>query len=834
MFGPGDDGESQSSQVNACTETPESFRFEHGTDGHADPLGAAAASQARAGRIRRAQDIAQPADARHKIRPNDFVLANDKIAVYIEAEGASDGYFPYGGEILGIEPIGPDGRPQGVSYYGEGTLMFGLQTISPERVSVLADGSDGGPAIVRASGTLKMIPVLDTFIAVWPDMYNFPVALDYILEPGASRVKLRFSVANTRPDPVDFSEAQHLGFFQGSRSQTFYEGSGFGRPPGDLSFVAWESDTSSFMVHSPLGPVASALDISGLQVFRSPPLSLKGCEKRTADYLEITASAGGIDKLLETKRKTYAEPAWREVRGVVREAGGGVLPGTIVHATSQAAYLTRAVADAHGAFVLHVPPGPVEITPTNKGWAIPAARPLAEGATTMDLTLPRRATIEVDAVDSQTQTSLPVRVQIISTRAHAPESFGVKDEPDDRLYREYVMDGHTSLPVPPGSHRIVVSRGYEYEIFDAPIVAEEGRTTKVRVALTRSVDSSGVMCADFHIHSIYSADSSDPVEKKVRGAIADGLEIPVSTEHEYVIDFQPTIERLGLSQWAFGMAGEELTTFGWGHFGVFPMSVQPSAPNNGAIDWSWKNPPQLFPEINALPSRPMLIVNHPRSGGMGYFESAGFDPETANGSESSLWSEAFGAVEVFNDSDFEANRAQTVADWFGLLNAGKIRTAVGSSDSHELSKAPVGYPRTCLYFGHDDPRQLSPEKVRDALRAGTAIVSGGLTMTVEGPGGILPGGTSTPGAYKVVIASPGWVSASNLEVIVDGVTTQRLDLDPNATGPGPGKRHEVTINVAPVQSRPHHWVVFHARGRGDLAPLHPGRRPFAVSNPIFF
>ena len=28
-------------------------------------------------------------------------------------------------------------------------------------------------------------------------------------------------------------------------------------------------------------------------------------------------------------------------------------------------------------------------------------------------------------------------------------------------------------------------------------------------------------------------------------------------------------------------------------------------------------------------------------------------------------------------------------------------------------------------------------------------------------------------------------------------------------------------------------VAFHAKDLGDLAPLHPGRRPFAFSNPVF-
>ena len=33
--------------------------------------------------------------------------------------------------------------------------------------------------------------------------------------------------------------------------------------------------------------------------------------------------------------------------------------------------------------------------------------------------------------------------------------------------------------------------------------------------------------------------------------------------------------------------------------------------------------------------------------------------------------------------------------------------AVGPSDSHGISTAPVGYPRTCITLGTDDPRQVA-------------------------------------------------------------------------------------------------------------------------------
>jgi len=73
------------------------------------------------------------------------------------------------------------------------------------------------------------------------------------------------------------------------------------------------------------------------------------------------------------------------------------------------------------------------------------------------------------------------------------------------------------------------------------------------------------------------------------------------------------------------------------------------------------------------------------------------------------------------------------------------------------------------------------------------------------------------------------------EVIIDGVTANTLPLTASATNAGdPGKRYETTVDVAATQSKPRHWVIFHAKGDGDLAPIHPGKKPFAVSNPIFF
>ncbi len=768
----------------------------------------------------------------------DFILANDRIALYIEQEGRANGYNPFGGEILAIENVGDDGKPKGVSLYNETLIALSRQAVKPDKVTVLNDGSDGKAAVIRASGVFTNIPFMDTFRAVSADEYDFPGAIDYVLEPHAEKVLIRLSFANTRDEPVDFTNRQNIGFFQSSKSKIFTAASGFANPKGPTPWVAFDSGESGFLFRAVGQDMNADLEVSGFRLFTLKGLGANACEKKTVDYLELSTGAPGIDGLLEAERRVYAEPAWREVKGTLTEEGGGPLAGAWIHALSpDGKYLTRTQTNANGELVLHVPNGPVSYVASLQGWALPAATPPSDAAT-VTLTLPPRATIEVKATDATTSEPLPVRVQVLPTAAPvpAPDAYGLHEEINGRLWQDFAITGTTKLPVPPGAHRVIVSRGYEYEIVDTPVTAEAGKTVTVEAKLKHTVDTTGVMCADFHVHSFFSADSSDPVEAKVKAAVADGLDIPVSSEHEWVVDFQPIVQKLGLTKWAFGMPSEELTTFTWGHFGVVPLYPKPDQANNGAVDWVGKKPPAFFHQVAELPEKPVFIVNHPSGTGFSsYFTASGLDRAKASG-DPELWTDEFGAVEVFNDSDLDDNRDKSVADYFALLNAGKTIWLVGNSDSHDQRGTFVGYPRNCIRFGHDDPAKLTPEAVRDALRSGASTVSGGLYITVEAPGGVGPGGTASAGAYKVVVQSPSWFSAKSLEVIIDGATTETQPLTPVATpGPNdPGKRYEATINVAPTQSKPRHWVVFHAKGDGDLSPLHPKRKPFAVSNPIFF
>jgi hypothetical protein len=160
--------------------------------------------------------------------------------------------------------------------------------------------------------------------------------------------------------------------------------------------------------------------------------------------------------------------------------------------------------------------------------------------------------------------------------------------------------------------------------------------------------------------------------------------------------------------------------------------------------------------------------------------------------------------------------------------------AVGSSDSHGLVGTPVGYPRTCITLGTDDPRQLTPTLVRDRLAAGRSTISGGVYVTAKignaGPGETVTGAGS-PMNVTVEVRAATWIDVDTLEIVVDGQTVDTIPIMPGDADPGdPAVRWRGAIPIQ-VQAAGG-FVVIAAYGNGKLQPVHD-KTPFGVTNPIF-
>src|SRR5690349_10767043 len=145
----GDDG----SKMSACAQPPGAFADGDAT-GHPDPLHAGP-NEARAGRIHGA-DLPVVPSGLVTWKDGDFVLANDRVALVIEDAGDSDLYDPWGGRPVGLARV-VDGHLVEPANFGEFFILTGRSTIVTESVTVINDGSDGNPAIIRARGKLHPV-----------------------------------------------------------------------------------------------------------------------------------------------------------------------------------------------------------------------------------------------------------------------------------------------------------------------------------------------------------------------------------------------------------------------------------------------------------------------------------------------------------------------------------------------------------------------------------------------------------------------------------------------------------------------------------------------------
>ena len=817
-------------------------------DGHPEPL-RSSPSEARAGRLA-AADLPEVSSGLITWHAGDFVIANSKIALVIEDVGDSDLYDPWGGRPVGLARI-DHGQMIEPNNFGELFLLTGRSTLVTDSVSVVNDGKDGKPAILRARGRLHPLPFFENLIApVFRDPWtDIEAAIDYELAPGAEHVDVRLRYASSRAELTTVPSTLHAVMYT-ERTPSFQPNKGFDATLDRAPYLALVDDRATSWAYLPgEGTLGSSLSASGFLGAFSPGFTMPACGTLDRLHAQIAIGGPGLDGAVAAAAAARDVPL-RVITGTVTR-GKVSIPGAHVHAVdADGNYLTRALTDDRGQFTLHVPPAAdVTLTTYKRGDQVVTVHAgTALEAPAIDL--PAVGTLRVVATEAGEPR--PVRIQIVPATGTelpaVPANYGEEPVTDGRLEVRYAMTGDTTFTLPPGQWEVIVSRGYEYELTRQTVTITAGAASRVDAVLDHVVDTTGIQCGDFHVHTWRSNDSGDDAERKVAQAVADGLELPVRSDHEWVGDFRAEIVQLGVEGYAAGFGSIELTSFEvWGHMGVFPLTPHPDEVNAGAPKWQTfptaaspelpfetLSPPKVFDAVRARPEAPVVIINHPR-GPTNYFGYVGYDPATGLADSVADWDTRFTLVEVFNNSDWSSNRAGTVVDWFGLLRAGRKVFAVGSSDSHRMSASPVGYPRTCLALGTDDPRQLTAGMVRDALAAGHSTISGGIYVTAR-IGAAEPGDTTTgagsPMLVNVTIQAASWVDVDAIDVVVDGETVDTVPILPADADPAHPEvrwRGQLAIGVRATGG----FVVIAAYGDHALDPVHPGHRPFGVTNPIF-
>ncbi len=245
---------------------------------------------------------------------------------------------------------------------------------------------------------------------------------------------------------------------------------------------------------------------------------------------------------------------------------------------------------------------------------------------------------------------------------------------------DYSTTGEGAITVEPGRYRFRASRGPEYGIFEKDFTASAGGVQLVDAVVSHEVDTTGWMSADMHLHATESFDSGMAIDKRLATIVSEGVELAVSTDHDFVTDYGPTRRALLLEPYVQTAVGVETTTLELGHFIAFPLAYDNTiVPTHGSPDPTCDSGGQVVTALQSAGADPKVppftILAHPRDGFFGYMYQLGVDPYTMQRKVGSLEATnpvlqtatcSFDGMELINGKRFDLVRTPTIAevvDW---------------------------------------------------------------------------------------------------------------------------------------------------------------------------
>jgi len=393
----------------------------------------------------------------------------------------------------------------------------------------------------------------------------------------------------------------------------------------------------------------------------------------------------------------------------------------------------------------------------------------------------------------------------------------------------YTGDGSARVGVRAGDYTIYASRGFEYSVATQSVRLVAGETKSVRLSLVREVPTPGMVSCDTHVHTFtHSRHGDATVEERMLTLAGEGMEFPISTDHNLHIDYEKPARRANVRRYFTPVTGNEVTTPA-GHFNIFPVEPSTAVVDSKITDW-----PRLNALMRATPNVRVVVLNHPRNVHNSFqpFAATNFNAVTGENKRGPDF--AFDAMEVLNSSAQQSDYMLVFRDWFALLNYGYRITGVGSSDSHDVSRYVVGQGRTYIETVDGDVSRLDIAATCSNLVAGRVLVSMGLltTMTVNDRFrvGDLATKLGNEMRVRVKVLAPSWVSANRVELFANGVSIRTQDISPRQSRRG-GLKAEIEWKIP----RPAHDVhlVAISIGPGVTAPFWATPKPYQPTSPVW-
>lgn len=338
------------------------------------------------------------------------------------------------------------------------------------------------------------------------------------------------------------------------------------------------------------------------------------------------------------------------------------------------------------------------------------------------------ATLPITVTEASTGKAIPCRL----TLTHADGTLAAlaaqpANEVAVRIGVVYTQHGKTQLALPPGEYILYSSRGFEWSVAEAKLRVKAGENPEVKLQLTREVPTEGWVAADSHIHTLtYSGHGDATMEERMLTIAGEGIELAIATDHNHHTDYAPVATSMGISDRFTSVVGNEVTTK-HGHFNAFPIAPNAPVVDHNKDDWS-----TLIPAMRARGGVEVITLNHPRDLHSGFVPFGGlqFSPVTGKHRDAQALS-GVDAMEVITSGAMQSDIHLLYRDWFALLNRGHRIAAVGSSDSHDVSRFILGQGRTYVAVPDADPSKINLEKAWQSYKQGRLLVSMGLLAQIS-------------------------------------------------------------------------------------------------------
>jgi hypothetical protein len=758
----------------------------------------------------------------------DYLLQNKKISVVVNHPDHAVGSAISGGYII-------DGFINERPAERIGQLHLYLNDHYPrmakfKNAQIVTDGKTTTAVALLVSGVDSEDPTID-------------LASTYTLQADTNFVHIETSITPREKPLKDFKlgdafawgQAQQWAPGMGLDVEKKFQVDWMGGTARGVAYGYYSPDTPNLW--GPVGSTWVDLNVSEANLLPGQSTTFRRCFVVGRDLAEVTST------YFRDQNKNAVQLTGKVTEAESKRPASGVR----VTALRDGKPYTEAVS-RNGAFEFLLKPGAYTFQASDAIRSVltpPPAVTLAAGAPAqpLEFQVSSPAVLNFQVEDADSGEPLPARVRMFG-RGNTPDpDLGPANETRGRNLI-YIPKGILRVPVPDGEYDLVFSRGIEYDMTTIPVTLERNKELPLRIKLKHAVDTSSMVSGDFHLHMKNSPDSAVSLEDRVISCVGEGLELMVSTDHNFITDLAPVVKKLGLGRWVNSIVGNEITTrkHFFGHFIAFPLQQDLSKPFNGASAYEKVTAAELMAAATSGSQDQVLQINHPRAGDIGYFDRLQVSEEDGTTTHPN-WCDKFTAIEVFNGKRIQ-QAEPVLKDWFNFLNLGYKFTALGNSDSHKVFDAEPGYARNYITLPQPakpgQPKGYTSADIVKAVNHDHAVlVTDGPIITLQGPKNSKIGAQikleSETAEFKIRIEAANFIQPNRVELWANGKIVKSQSFAETTAS----LKWEGTLSDNPGRDT---WYVVVVRGDRTMFPIVTPEKingvdhqltPLAFTNPIW-